>query len=245
MLAIASRVDARAKTAHIAGPLVLAECALPRSRAKLVLSSTLAYERFLVAEDDPIIAMDLQDVLEDEGAMVFPASSVTQALRLAQTPALSAAVIDIKLRTENAEPVCDALSQRQVPFIFYTACPDSASNRLSAAPLLIKPAPDSVIIGALKYALSANKHDILSPLAEPGGDPSLIAIDQRIVDGEERIARISSPPGGRLRHERRRSASCDDDRITQCYARSPTPLGIRKVENTNEFFREHLRAPAS
>ena len=156
-----------------------------------MLSSTLAYERFLVAEDDPIIAMDLQDVLEDEGAMVFPASSVTQALRLAQTPALSAAVIDIKLRTENAEPVCDALSQRQVPFIFYTACPDSASNRWSAAPLLIKPAPDSVIIGALKYALSANKHDILSPLAEPGGDPSLIAIDQRIVDGEERIARIT------------------------------------------------------
>jgi hypothetical protein len=48
-----------------------------------------------------------------------------------------------------------------------------------------------VIIGALKYALSANKHDILSPLAEPGGDPSLIAIDQRIVDGEERIARIT------------------------------------------------------
>ena len=40
-------------------------------------------------------------------------------------------------------------------------------------------------------ALSANKHDILSPLAEPGRDPSLIAIDQRIVDGEERIARIT------------------------------------------------------
>src|SRR5215831_19236509 len=102
-------VDARAKTAHITGPLVLAECALPRSRGKLVLSSTLAYERFLVAEDDPIIAMDLQDVLEDEGAMVFPASSVTQALRLAQTPALSAVVIDITPPTENAEPVCDAL----------------------------------------------------------------------------------------------------------------------------------------
>jgi len=144
-----------------------------------------------VAEDNPLISMDLQQVLEDEGAMVFPASSVTQALRLAQTPALSAAVIDIKLRTENAEPVCDALSQRQVPFIFYTAYPDSSSKRWSAVPFVSKPAPDSVIIGALKYALSANKHDILSPLAEPGRDPSLIAIDQRIVDGEERIARIT------------------------------------------------------
>ena len=156
-----------------------------------MLSSTLAYERFLVAEDDPIIAMDLQDVLEDEGAMVFPASSVTQALRLAQTPALSAAVIDIKLRTENAEPVCDALSQRQVPFIFYTAYPDSSSKRWSAVPFVSKPAPDSVIIGALRYALSANKQHILSPLAEQEGDPNLIAIGQYIVDGEIRIARIT------------------------------------------------------
>jgi len=40
-------------------------------------------------------------------------------------------------------------------------------------------------------ALSANKHDILSPLAEHGRDPNLIAIDQHIVDGEERIARIA------------------------------------------------------
>jgi hypothetical protein len=48
-----------------------------------------------------------------------------------------------------------------------------------------------VIIGALKYALSADKHDILLPSAERGGAPNLIAIDQCIVDGEERIARIT------------------------------------------------------
>jgi CheY-like chemotaxis protein len=164
---------------------------LPRSGTKLVLSSTLANERFLLAEDDPLISMDLQQVLEDEGAMVFPASSVTQALRLVQTPALSAAVIGIKLRTENAEPVCDALSERQVPFIFYTACPDRLSNRWSAAPLVSKPAPDSVIIGALKYVLCADKHDVLLPPAERGDAPNLIAIDQCIVEGEERISRIS------------------------------------------------------
>jgi DNA-binding response OmpR family regulator len=167
------------------------EWALLRLRTKLVLSSTLAYERFLVAEDDPLISMDLQDVLEDEGAMVLPASSVTQALRLAQTPALSAAVIDIKLGTENAEPVCEALSQRQVPFIFYTACPDWSLNRWCAAPFVTKPALDSVIIGALKYVVTANKHDTLSPLAEDGGNPTLIAIEQSIVDGEERVARIA------------------------------------------------------
>jgi hypothetical protein len=108
--------------------------------------------------------------------------------------------------TENAEPVCDALSQREVPFIFYTAYPDSSSKRWSAVPFVSKPAPDSVIIGALKYPLSANKQDILSPLAEQEGDPNLIAIGQYIVDGEVRIARITrgycSPAGRRLRYER-------------------------------------------
>ena len=140
-------------------------------------SSTLAHERLLVAEDNSIIAWDLQQVLEDEGATVFPASNVIQALRLTQTLGLSAAVIETQLRTENAEPVCAALSQRQVPFIFYAAWPDRSSNRWSAAPFVSKPAPVPVIIGALKYTLSATKHDILSPLAEHEDNPSRIAID--------------------------------------------------------------------
>jgi len=81
--------------------------------------------------------------------------------------------------------------RERIPPLTPTGSPDRPSSRWSAAPLVSKPATVPVIIGALKYALSANKHDILSPLAEPGGDASLIAIDQRIVDGEERIARIT------------------------------------------------------
>jgi hypothetical protein len=67
---------------------------LPCLRTKAV-HSTLAHERLLLAEDEPIIAMDLQQLLEKEGATVFPASSVPQALRLTETSALSAAVIDV------------------------------------------------------------------------------------------------------------------------------------------------------
>ena len=155
------------------------------------MHSTLAHERLLVAEDEPIIALELQQVLENQGATVFSASSVPQALRLTETSALSAAVIDVRLRNENAGPVCNALNQRQVPFIFYTGSPDRPSSRWSAAPLVSKPAPVPVIIGALKYALSADKHDVLLPLTEHGRDLNLIAIDQCIVDGEERIARIT------------------------------------------------------
>jgi hypothetical protein len=67
-----------------------------------------------------------------EGATVFPPSNVIQALRLTQTLDFTAAVIETQLCTENAEPVCDALSQYQVPFIFYTTCSDRLSSRWSA-----------------------------------------------------------------------------------------------------------------
>ena len=151
-------------------------------------SYALAHERLLVANDNP----GLQQVLEDQGATIFPASNVTQALRLTQTPGLSAAVIEAQLRSEDAEPVCEALSQRQVPFIFCTARPNRTTSRWSAVPNVSKFAPVPAIIGALKYALSANKQDILSPLAEQSGvDPSLVAISKSILDGEERSARIT------------------------------------------------------
>jgi CheY-like chemotaxis protein len=157
-----------------------------------VHSSALAHERLLVANDKPIIAAGLQQVLEDQGATVFPASNVTHALRLLETPGLSAAVIETQLCSEDAEPVCDALSQRQVPFIFCTAWPDRTSSRWSAVPFVSQFTPVPAIIGALKFALSANKQDILSPLGEQSGvDPSLVAISKTILDGEKRIARVT------------------------------------------------------
>src|SRR5262249_46825866 len=94
------------------------------------------------------------------------------------------------LRTESTEPVCDALKQRQVPFIFYSGWPDPPSSRWSAAPFVSKPSAVPVIIGALKYALSADKRDILSPIAERGQNPNLLAIGKSVLDGEDRVARI-------------------------------------------------------
>ena len=44
-----------------------------------------------------------------------------------------------------------------------------------------------MIVGAIKYAISADKQDVLSSISD---HPKLITIDQRIADGEERIVRI-------------------------------------------------------
>ena len=82
--------------------------------------------------------------------------------------------------------------RERIPPFAPTGSPDRPSSRWSAAPLVSKPAaPVPVIIGAPKYALSADKHDVLLPLTEHGRDLNLIAINQCIVDGKERIARIT------------------------------------------------------
>ena len=80
----------------------------------------LARERLLVVEDEPLIALDIECLLEKEGAIVFSASSVSRAIRLVEMSSLSAGVVDFRLGEDDAEPVCEALAQRQVPFVFYT-----------------------------------------------------------------------------------------------------------------------------
>jgi hypothetical protein len=49
-------------------------------------------------------------------------------LRCAEYPALSAEVLDFRLGERNAEPVCEALNWREVPFIFFTGLPGSTAQ---------------------------------------------------------------------------------------------------------------------
>jgi response regulator RpfG family c-di-GMP phosphodiesterase len=77
--------------------------------------------------------MALQRLLEEEGASIFTTRSVSQALQLVATRALSAAIVDIRLGAEEADPLCEALGQRHVPFLFYTGQPDTPSERWPAA----------------------------------------------------------------------------------------------------------------
>ena len=55
---------------------------------------SLQGERLLIVEDEPFIAMELQDMLEGESATVVRARNLPQALLFANDTALSAGVID-------------------------------------------------------------------------------------------------------------------------------------------------------
>lgn len=84
--------------------------------------SWLRGRRVLVVEDEYLLAEDLRQDLEDQGADVLgPVPSVAEALELLrQDPAPDLAVLDINLQGGKVYPVADALRAKAIPFLFAT-----------------------------------------------------------------------------------------------------------------------------
>jgi len=155
-----------------------------------VQAAALEGEQVLILEDEPLIALDVQEVLEREGATVLVAPTIREALQCAGHPGLSAGLLDVAVGREDAEPVCEALSRRRVPFVFFTGMLESSLVRWPGAPIVRKPAASAAIIGALKFALSADTPDIVLELQSGQEDASLAGLEQLIFDGEQRILRM-------------------------------------------------------
>jgi CheY-like chemotaxis protein len=97
--------------------------------------------RALVAEDEFVIALEIEDSLRRAGyEVVGPVATADEATRLAAEERLDAAVLDIELRDGRAFPAADALVRRGVPFVFLTGYePLMLPERLRGRPLLAKP----------------------------------------------------------------------------------------------------------
>jgi DNA-binding LytR/AlgR family response regulator len=85
--------------------------------------------RFLVVEDEYLIAADVTASLEGFGIEVAgPVASVAEALSVIESEGdrLHGAVLDINLGDERVYPVADVLRGRGIPFVFTTGYDDSA-----------------------------------------------------------------------------------------------------------------------
>ncbi len=77
--------------------------------------------RILVVEDEALVAMLVEDALEDAGfGVIGPVRSVAQALEALEMEAPDAAVLDLNLAGENSVAVADALVARGIPFVVAT-----------------------------------------------------------------------------------------------------------------------------
>lgn len=77
--------------------------------------------RILVVEDEALVAMLIEDALQDAGfGLIGPARSVAQAIALIVAEAPAAAVLDLNLAGESSAAVADALAARGIPFVVTT-----------------------------------------------------------------------------------------------------------------------------
>ena len=84
-------------------------------------NAALAGRRVLVVEDEPFIAMTLEDMLTDFGCVVAGSvSQISEALAIIATGELDAAVLDVNLGTQKIDAVADELARRGFPFVFTT-----------------------------------------------------------------------------------------------------------------------------
>ena len=106
----------------------------------------------LVAEDEPLVALDLELGLGDAGATVLgPFKRCEDAMRDAGAASLHAAVLDVNLIDGNCEALAVRLRELAVPFVLHTGewrAEGEVVNRIGA-PVVSKPAPISAIVNAL------------------------------------------------------------------------------------------------
>lgn len=115
--------------------------------------SALAGARILIVEDEPMIALDLEQILMSAGAVVRSASGVQEALDLIGAEPFSAAVVDHGLRNEKSREIYDRLEAQGVPFILYTGYSE-VTGRPSQV-LIRKPSDAATLVSALRDLLKA------------------------------------------------------------------------------------------
>jgi CheY-like chemotaxis protein len=92
-----------------------------------------------VVEDEPLLGLEVVETLTARGAHVVSAGRVADAVRAVGQHQISAAVLDINLGGEDCSVLCQHLSQRQIPFVFYTGY-STPPKGWADVPIITKPA---------------------------------------------------------------------------------------------------------
>ncbi|MBB4639891.1 response regulator [Rhizorhapis suberifaciens] len=109
--------------------------------------------RLFVVEDEALVAMLLEQMLEDLGCEVVSlAGTVGQALDQVEkvAPRVDAAILDVNLGGERVYPVADALAAHDIPFLFATGYgPSGLDDRYPDSTVLSKPYVEATLVNAL------------------------------------------------------------------------------------------------
>jgi DNA-binding NtrC family response regulator len=120
-------------------------------------ANLLAGRSILVVEDEPLIAWELVQIFADEGAKSLSACTYNQAMQLAQTDHLSAAVLDCGCGDDvQMTTLCGHIAKRQIPYMFYTGYTKLDESQCNIL-LVRKPASREVLLRALTQLILSSR----------------------------------------------------------------------------------------
>ena len=111
--------------------------------------------RVLVVEDEAMIAMHVEDMVEEFGSeVVGPAARIEEALSHASGAELDAAILDINVGGSVIYPVAHVLEERGIPIIFASGYGSKTlPARFKGRPVLSKPFSFEALTQALRSVL--------------------------------------------------------------------------------------------
>jgi DNA-binding response OmpR family regulator len=110
-------------------------------------SHALKGRSILIVEEEPQVARRLAAKLQQAGAKVYAAGKLRDALYLAEHPALSAAVVNLRIGDDTTVRVCRRLTHLGIPFVFHTRYDTREAARVwPTAPVVNKPADSAVVV---------------------------------------------------------------------------------------------------
>ena len=118
----------------------------------------LSNRKVLVVEDEMMIAMLIEDMLDELGCtLVGPATNVPRALDLIDKEQVEVAVLDLNLDGQDTYAIADALQRKNLPFIFATGYGSAGLRKeYGNRPVLQKPFQISELETALVEALAGS-----------------------------------------------------------------------------------------
>ena len=96
----------------------------------------------LIAEDNLIPALEIEDIIRDLGCQVVgPVGKLSEVIKLIETTPFDAALLDVELKnSEKVYPAAELLRARGIPFAFFTAYDREALGpRYAGAKVVQKP----------------------------------------------------------------------------------------------------------
>ncbi len=116
---------------------------------------SLAGCRVMVVEDEFLVAMLLENILQDEGVIIVgPFGRVLPAIEAAERAELDLAVLDVNVAGEKIHPVAEALSRRGVPFLLLSGYGAAAAPDHPDWPVCSKPFDRKALLKRLSLLLA-------------------------------------------------------------------------------------------